>query len=218
VGYAAEARPGAEDAAAEATAAPAAPRGPYKPRDVSAKNVATPAPADPEARKRNAKGELVFDDFPDFKPRLTPRQVIASGTWGGVYFNPRGGKAGIFGRDIAINHKEFPASWFAGVDESLYLARRYDCAANKYGVKAGADQAAWESAGWIKRDLDPRAFPRARTAACLLADALFIPLLQAAGSSGTAASTWDAAAMTTSARSGAGVALLGLRADGSARC
>jgi hypothetical protein len=42
------------------------------------------------------------------------------------------------------------------VDPSLYLARRYDAAANKYGVKAGADQAAWESSGWIKRDLDPR--------------------------------------------------------------
>ena len=155
--YAAEGRDGAEEAA-EGAAAPAAaaPRGPYKPRTAQPAQVATPAPADPEARKRNAKGELVFDDYPEFKPRLTPRQVIASGTWGGIYFNPRGGKAGIYGRDIAINHKEFPASWFAGVDPKLYLARRYDASVNKYGVKAGADQAAWESSGWIKRELDPR--------------------------------------------------------------
>ena len=153
--YAAEGRVGAEEAA-EAAAPAAAPRGPYKPRNAQPAVVATPAPPDPEARKRNAKGELVFDDYPEFRPRLTPRQVIASGTWGGIYFNPRGGKPGIYGRDIAVNHKEFPASWFAGVDPKLYLARRYDASVNKYGVKAGADQAAWESSGWIKRELDPR--------------------------------------------------------------
>jgi len=184
-------------------------------------------PADPEARKRNARGELLFDDQPDFRPRLTPRQVIAAGSWGGVYFNPRGGKPGIWGRECAIDHKEFPASWFAGVDESLYLARRYDAANNKYGVKAGADQAAWESSGWIRRDLDPRGW--FQWCACSLSLWLRLKawgfelvcsvfLLPDFSSAGTAAFTSAAAATTTRARSRAGRAWPARRAAGSARC
>ena len=114
---------GGEGAGAEAgedvsgaAAAAAAPRAAYVPR-APVKRVA-PEPADPESRPRNAKGDLVFDDAPvsrsrdapasthhvadaqpgaaqEFTPRLTPRQVIAAGTWGGCYFHPRGGKPGI---------------------------------------------------------------------------------------------------------------------------
>ena len=39
------------------------------------------------------------------------RQVIQAGSWGGCYFNPRGGRAGIFGRVVDITHEEFPADW-----------------------------------------------------------------------------------------------------------
>lgn len=54
----------------------------------------------------------------EFRPRLTPRQVIRAGTWGGCYFHPRGGKPGIkHPKGIDIDHKEFPAEWFAGLPE-----------------------------------------------------------------------------------------------------
>ncbi|CAE7766740.1 unnamed protein product, partial [Symbiodinium pilosum] len=75
--------------------------------------------------------------------------------FGGCYFNPRGGKPGIFGREVDIDYSEFPASWFRRVPENFYISRRYCAATNKYGVKSGQDQAAWESKGWIHQQ-DPR--------------------------------------------------------------
>ena len=105
---------------------------------------------------RDAKtGKLVFKDHPEFTPNLTPRQVIQAGSWGGVYFHPRGGKPGIRGRDVAVTHSEFPKEWFAGLKPEAYRARRYDHTRNKYRVKAGQDQAFWEEHGWII-DQDPR--------------------------------------------------------------
>ena len=83
-------------------------------------------------------------------------------------------------RSVAIDHREFPASWFAGLPESMYNSRKYNVPTNKYGVKAGQDQGAcadvaacllhhsltwrthnpknavfWEQHGWIDPQ-DPR--------------------------------------------------------------
>lgn len=111
--------------------------------------------------KRHAtRGHLVFADRADFTPNLTPAQVIAAGTWGGCYFHPRGGKAGLPGpngkrKDIAISPSEFPTEWFEGIEKSRYANRRYVAETNMYGVKAGQDQEYWESKGWIDAR-DPR--------------------------------------------------------------
>ena len=110
---------------------------------------------DPNKIKRDSAGRLVFPDHPIFRPRFTPKQMIEAGVFGGCYFNPRGGKKGIFGSSVDIDHREFPASWFEGVPERLYLSRRYYVPTNKYGVKAGQDQAFWEEKGWIDKR-DPR--------------------------------------------------------------
>ncbi|CAE7729496.1 unnamed protein product [Symbiodinium sp. CCMP2592] len=56
---------------------------------------------------------------------------------------------------VKIDHKEFPNSWFKNVPEKFFLSRRYCASTNKYGVKSGQDQAAWEMAGWM-REQDPR--------------------------------------------------------------
>ena len=37
---------------------------------------------------RNKHNELVFADFPDFRPNLTPAEVLALGSFGGTYFRP----------------------------------------------------------------------------------------------------------------------------------
>lgn len=105
---------------------------------------------------RTKDGNLYFSDYPQFAPNLTPLQMIRAGVFGGCYFNPRGGRPGIISpKGIDINYKEFPSSWFAGLHESLFISRRYVIATNKYGVKAGQDQAAWEQSGWIHPQ-DPR--------------------------------------------------------------
>lgn len=109
----------------------------------------------PECRgnvsRHPTKGFLVFEDRPDFKPNLTPAQVIAAGSWGGCYFHPRGGKPGIRG-PCAIDPKEFPKDWFEGLDQTMFASRRYNIPTNLYGVKAGQTQTYWEESGWI----DPR--------------------------------------------------------------
>lgn len=46
-----------------------------------------------------------------------------------------GGKPGIkYPEGVPIDHKEFPADWFEGLEEEFYLARRYLASRNKYGV------------------------------------------------------------------------------------
>ena len=37
---------------------------------------------------RNEKGELVFPDYPHFRPNLTPKEVLQKGSFGGTYFRP----------------------------------------------------------------------------------------------------------------------------------
>ena len=107
------------------------------------------------APKRSARGDLVFDDFPTFRPSLSPDQVIRAGSFGGIYFNPRGGKAGIKGRVVDVGTEEYPPEWFQGLAKDAYAGRRYRKEVNKYGVVAGQDQAFWESKGWIIPQ-DPR--------------------------------------------------------------
>ena len=52
-------------------------------------------------------------------------------------------------------YSEFPDDWFEGLTPKAYRGRVYTRAANKYGVKAGQDQAFWEGKGWIAAQ-DPR--------------------------------------------------------------
>ena len=112
---------------------------------------------DKSAPKRDTKGGLIFKDAPEFRPRLTPKQMLHSGVFGGCYMNPSGGKKGkLYPKGgIPIDYKEYPQDWFEGLDKSLYLSKRYYIPTNKYQVKAGADQYFWEESGWINPQ-DPR--------------------------------------------------------------
>ena len=63
--------------------------------------------------RRDARGGLVLDEmYKNFRPNLTPAQVIAMGSFGGCYFHPRGGKPGILSpkKGVAVSHLEFPVT------------------------------------------------------------------------------------------------------------
>ena len=75
---------------------------------------------------------------PDFRPELTPREMLELGVFGGKYMT-----------DCAA---EFPPDWFARA--KLSPGRR-DPTLNFFGVDASQPLAEWQRKGWIHED-DPR--------------------------------------------------------------
>ena len=75
---------------------------------------------------------------PDFKPDLTPKQMLAMGVFGGKY--------------MTDCKKEFPASWFV---RAKLCHERHDPELNFFGVNASQSLSIWRQKGWIHPD-DPR--------------------------------------------------------------
>lgn len=109
--------------------------------------------------KRNKKtGELIFvcgggnDNesvlkklLRDFKPNLTPAQVLQGGAFGGTYFrsihsavtNQR-----YDGKEVVRN--TCPQSWIVGMDiKTQLISQKYSVDVNKYGVKCGGSLGMW---------------------------------------------------------------------------
>ena len=75
---------------------------------------------------------------PEFKPELTPQQMLALGVFCGKY--------------MTDTQKEFPESWFKRA--KLSPSGR-DCSLNYFGVDASRPLSQWRNKGWINPD-DPR--------------------------------------------------------------
>ena len=75
---------------------------------------------------------------PEFKPELTPKQMLALGVFCGKY--------------MTDSQDEFPKSWFKGA--KLSPSGR-DCSLNYFGVDASQPLSEWRNRGWISPD-DPR--------------------------------------------------------------
>ena len=91
-----------------------------------------------------------FKDYPEFKPNLSPQQVLKMGSFGGTYFRPIYSsvtKKHYKSEDVI---KEYPKSWFKGIDiDKMVISSKYDKNINKYKVKCGSDLEDWEGKGWI---------------------------------------------------------------------
>ena len=86
----------------------------------------------------------------DFRPNITPVDVIKKGAFGGTYF-----------RDIYsnVNDKWYKNSWkefdmLKDIDEKYYCPNYYDASVNKYGLKCGTSLRFWENKGYIN-SIDP---------------------------------------------------------------
>lgn len=75
---------------------------------------------------------------PDFKPELTPREMLELGVFCGKY--------------MTDCQKEFPTSWFA---KARLSPSRRDCSLNYFGVDASQTLSLWRKKGWIHPS-DPR--------------------------------------------------------------
>lgn len=76
---------------------------------------------------------------PDFKPDLTPKEILALGAFCGKYMRDCG--------------KEFPPAWFKTAKFSK--KPEADCDLNYYGVRASQPLSVWQKKGWIYKE-DPR--------------------------------------------------------------
>jgi len=74
----------------------------------------------------------------EFKPELTPKQLLALGVFGGKY--------------MTDCRKEFPAAWFR---RAKLCPERHDPKLNYFGVNASQPLSVWREKGWIYKD-DPR--------------------------------------------------------------
>lgn len=75
---------------------------------------------------------------PEFKPALTPKQMLALGVFGGVYM-----------RDCT---KEFPKDWFT---KAKFAKDKRDETLNLFKINASQPLSVWRKNGWIY-DEDPR--------------------------------------------------------------
>ena len=104
---------------------------------------------------RNKHRELVFKDYPQFRPNLTPAEVLALGSFGGTYFRPI--TSGVTNETYSSKQvlAEFPKDWFEGLDVRTQLcSKKYRKEENRYGVKCGGSLDMWEGSGWIS-PIDP---------------------------------------------------------------
>ena len=86
----------------------------------------------------------------DFKPNISPVEVIKKGAFGGTYF--RDIYSSVVGKFYKNNLKEFKE--LESIDKRHYSSDFYDVSLNKYGVKCGTSLRFWESKGWINK-IDP---------------------------------------------------------------
>jgi len=75
---------------------------------------------------------------PDFRPDLTPKQMLALGVFGGKY--------------MTDCNREFPEDWFVGAKLNR---ERHAPELNLFGVNASQPLAEWRKKGWIHPE-DPR--------------------------------------------------------------
>lgn len=76
---------------------------------------------------------------PEFKPELTPKQMLELGVFGGKY--------------MTDCKAEFPKSWFT---RAKLATNHSDSGLNFFKVKASQPLSVWRKKGWIDEDHDPR--------------------------------------------------------------
>lgn len=93
---------------------------------------------------------IKFNDYPDFKPNLTPSQIFKLGSFGGTYWRPI--YSSVNNKKYKDQYLEFPDEWFQNIPiEHLTTPYdKYNESINKYKVKVGQTLEAWEENGWIE--------------------------------------------------------------------
>merc|ERR1711959_157322 len=104
-----------------------------------------------------ADGTILFEGYSDFRPNLTPAELLALGSFGGGYF--RAIPSTVTNTKYDGVWKELPDEWLNGLDVKTQVASKsYNKKVNKFGVDCGAKVSKadefglgyWETTGWIE--------------------------------------------------------------------
>jgi len=104
--------------------------------------------------KRNTDGvTLIFPDQEEFRPNMTPKEVLQAGSFGGTYFRPI--KSSVTNLKYNKMWNELPQNWLEGISvKRLVSSTHYDEKVNTYKAKCGGSLEMWETSGWIDK-IDP---------------------------------------------------------------
>ena len=85
--------------------------------------------------KRDSKTNvLLFPDAKDFRPNMTPKEVLQKGSFGGTYYRPI--KSSVTGLKYNKVWLELPQNWLEGLEVRKKISSSvYDEGVNTYKVK-----------------------------------------------------------------------------------
>ena len=97
---------------------------------------------------KKQKSKLMFSDYPEFTPNLTPQEMFELGSFGGTYWRPI--YSGVLKKNLKPPLNNYPKSWWKNIPMENLVSEEYDKNKNKYKVKVGTSLEFWESKKWIK--------------------------------------------------------------------
>lgn len=120
-----------------------------KTRKIRKKNMNKTKKKKDKSNLKNQSEKLIFDDYPEFTPNLTPKQIFELGSFGGTYWRPI--KSKFFKKKLKNKHKKY--IWLNNIDNDTLTRSfdEYDKKINNYGVKVGTTLEFWEEKGWIDK-------------------------------------------------------------------
>ena len=100
--------------------------------------------------ERDNNNKLIFKDYPEFKPNLTPKEIFKLGSFGGTYW--RNIQSAVTGKKYKNIHKCYPDDWWSDIPENHLTLKwkSYNKGVNKYKVKVGSTLEFWEEKKWIR--------------------------------------------------------------------
>ena len=100
---------------------------------------------------RDKDGNIIFKDYPEFTPNLSPKEIFQLGSFGGTYWRPI--YSGVTKKNHKNRHLKYPKTWWKGLsnDQLTNDWEDYDKDINMYGVKVGTTLEFWEKKNWVNK-------------------------------------------------------------------
>jgi len=102
-------------------------------------------------KPKKVNGSYKFEDYPNFRPNLSPRDIFRLGSFGGTYWRPI--YSSVTKKDYKSRHLKFPKEWWKGIPKHHLTTEwdKYDVSINKYKKKVGTTLEFWEGKKWITK-------------------------------------------------------------------